>query len=213
MRTTKLGDIKIEALRLMFADYTNDYSVENLDTLLENDNYGKYLRAMNGSINRCFDRFRSSNRQPIKKMIIDKGEMTDDPYLHIDLDDEAFALIDKIIRITYENADNLVYKESIEYELEGRELIIQNDSGEFRIIYYETLPFITDEVDTDVIEIEDELARIVPYFIKSDLLEEDEPEMANRALSLFEQRLNALPRQEKPKRKKVKDVYKGYDYS
>ena len=51
----KLGEIKIEALKLMFADYTDDLSMENLAALKSDENFGRYVNSMPGAINRCYN--------------------------------------------------------------------------------------------------------------------------------------------------------------
>ncbi len=209
MKTTKLGDIKFEALKLMFADYTNDYSISNMDTYLQDNNYGKYLRAMNGSINRCFDRLRAMKKQPKKSLTLDKGLMVDDPYLFFDLDTAAFTSVDHIVRITYRDEDGNPTDSTIHYEIEGRTLIFKNLPGSFRLIYWEKLPFITTLTDDSILLIEDELARLLPIFIKSELIEEDEPDLARAARSLFEQSLASLYQEEEINQLKVVDVYEG----
>ncbi len=206
MKTTKLGEIKIESLKLMFADYKNDYSVDTLDDLLSDDNYGKYLRAMNGSINRCFDRIRSLRKQPKKALEIDKGESTES-LLFINLDDALYQDVDYISRITYR--DDYGYQSKSEYEIEGRTLIIPNRDGVYRMVYYEKLPFITTETDTDIIQIEDELARLIPYFIKYELIEEDEPDQSRAAKMEFETMLARLYQESDIVQTKVVDVWEG----
>lgn len=206
MKTTKLGDIKIEALKLMFADYTNDYSIAGLSGLLADANYGKYLRAMNGSINRCFDRLRALRKQTKKTLALDKGLMEDDEYLYFDMSTETFDNVDFIVRISYRDEDGRPVEPNYEYQLEGDELIIQNMEGSFKMIYYEKLPFITTLTDDAVLAIEDELARLLPYFIKSELLEEDEPELARQARALFEQSLASLYEEPEMRQTKVVNV-------
>ena len=205
-KTTKLGDIKIEALKLMFADYKNDYSIDGLSALLSNDNYGKYLRAMNGSINRCFDRLRANRKQPKKVITLDKGLMVDDLYLYFDMTTETFANVDHIVRIAYRDEYGRPTDSVIHYEREGDEIIFKNDLGSFRMIYWEKLPFITTLTDNEVLPIEDELARLLPYFIKGELMEEDEPDLARQARILFEQSLNALYAEEEVNQTQVLDV-------
>jgi hypothetical protein len=206
MKTTKLGDIKIEALKLMFADYKNDYTISNLSTLVINDNYGKYLRAMNGSINRCFDRLRSLKKQPKKSLTLNKGDMSEDNYLYFDLDASTFASVDFIVRITYRDEDGYPTDSKVTYEIEGRTLILQNRPGTFRLIYWEKLPYITTLGDDQILLIEDELARAIPYFIKGELLEEDEPDLASKARALFEGTVSNLYQEEEINQTKVVDV-------
>jgi len=66
----KLGDIKIEALKLMFTNYDTDMAVEDIPDLLANSEYKDYLFAMPGSINRCLGRFSTNRLNPQKKVNI-----------------------------------------------------------------------------------------------------------------------------------------------
>lgn len=50
----KIGEIKIEALRLMFITQRDTPSVETLDELTAREEYGSYLASMDGSIRRCY---------------------------------------------------------------------------------------------------------------------------------------------------------------
>ena len=53
----KLGEIKIEALKLMFAGNGQDYNdpdINQLERMKQQQEYKDYLGSMNGSINRCF---------------------------------------------------------------------------------------------------------------------------------------------------------------
>ena len=50
----KYGEIKIEALKLMFVNMGDDIDIDGLETYAQDDNYKSYLVNMPGSINRCF---------------------------------------------------------------------------------------------------------------------------------------------------------------
>ena len=66
----KLGEVKIEALKIMFADYTDDIAIDNLGDLKTDENYGRYVNSMPGAINRCFSRLEDSNAVPVKKFVL-----------------------------------------------------------------------------------------------------------------------------------------------
>lgn len=51
----KLGDIKAEALRLMFVNFDKDINATTIRSLLNDETYASYLVNMNGSINRGLD--------------------------------------------------------------------------------------------------------------------------------------------------------------
>lgn len=205
----KLGLIKFEALTLMFADYTNDYDITKMEEYLADDNYGKYLRAMNGSINRCFDRLRSKSKQPKKTLELAYDPETDtDYYLEFDLTEATYEDVDRIYRIVWRGDDGRVIR-NFQYEIEGRTLIIENmmQDGKYKLIYLEKLPFITDLTDDEDLVIDESLARLLPYWIKAELYEEDEPSAANQARTIFETYLASLYEEETIVQTKVEDVY------
>ena len=63
----ELGQVKKEALRLMFVSYDED--LDSYEDMYDNSNYISYLLGMPGAINRCFDRIKSARKQP--KRVID----------------------------------------------------------------------------------------------------------------------------------------------
>ena len=62
----KLGEIKIEALRLMFATQGEDFDPDRLPDLRGDELYGSYLIAMPGSINRCFSDLETRGVLPVR---------------------------------------------------------------------------------------------------------------------------------------------------
>ena len=48
----RLGDIKAEALKLMFINYDKKIDAEDIPDLLADDNYASYLVNMDGAIQR-----------------------------------------------------------------------------------------------------------------------------------------------------------------
>ena len=54
-----LGEVKKEALKLMFTNQSAEVNARSIEELSTDDNYGDYLSNMNGSINRCFARFKN----------------------------------------------------------------------------------------------------------------------------------------------------------
>ena len=110
-----VGEIKKEALKLMFTNQDNE--IDNADKVsnLENDdNYGDYLVNMYGCINRAIVRLKS------------KGVETNQQ------------------RLTSTTGDD------------------------------------------EVLDIEEELCELIPYFIKGELYEEDNPQQASIARNYFE---------------------------
>ena len=70
----KYGEIKIETLKLMFANMGEDISTDKLDTYEQSDNYGSYLINMPGSINRCFSALECKGVLPSKSKVLKASE-------------------------------------------------------------------------------------------------------------------------------------------
>lgn len=110
-----IGEIKKEALKLMFTNQDNEIDNNDIKSLVLDDNYGDYLVNMYGCINRAIVRLKS------------KG---------------------------------------VEYNMENRLTKNTNDNEE--------LP------------LDEELCELIPYFIKGELYEEDNPQQAAIARNYFE---------------------------
>lgn len=182
----KLGQIKIEALKLMFANYGFDPSIEDLPTLAQDENYGSYLVAMNGSISRAIDRI--ENALVVKRKIFDipKAYLStlNKNYQRFDLSRISdYFMIDRVI-CAY---DNGVIDENAEFTLAGDTITLNNVSATFSIVYFPKVKNIDEDTsDTNELELEDRFARIIPYFIKGELFQEEEPSLAADATNRFE---------------------------
>ena len=56
----RVGDIKVEAIKLMFTNYGFDFSINELQTMLSDENYSSYIVNMNGAIARALDRIENA---------------------------------------------------------------------------------------------------------------------------------------------------------
>lgn len=202
----KIGDIKIEAIKLMFTNYSVDVSLDDLQTLLSDENYGSYFVNMPGSIARALDRIQNACVLPLKTYTINDSDcqivggfkrfdtsVIDDVYL-----------IDRITAICGDT-----YDASASFNKEGDVLVLENDGSTHSILYYPTIRTITEsDDDTDELWIPDHIARLIPYFIKSELYQEEEPDLAAAARNLFEACLDDLKIANESKQNQVKQVYR-----
>lgn len=178
----KLGEIKIEALKLMFAGNGSDYldvGVVNLEEMKTQPEYSDYLGSMNGSINRCFSLLEERRVLPTKSFSLGGGERHDLGALISDFFD--------VERIVYEGDRG--YNSSCEYFREGDSIIIKDydERGEYRVLYKPKLERITPGKDEEYeIPIPDSIACLIPYFIKGELFRMDEPDEAAEARNWFE---------------------------
>lgn len=201
----KLGDIKAEALKLMFANYDVDITADTISDLYDNPSLKNYLFAMPGAINRCFNRFKSEMMLREKAVTITPTE--GDYYSTFDL--STITDLFEISRITYTD-DYGDYFGSVSYQLEGDTLILFQSGGEYHLIYYAEPPIIYDvaiTADTTEIDLPIELLSIVPFYIKGELYQEDQPELAAEAMAIFEQKLARTPRKKVNNQTEIKDIY------
>ena len=160
-----LNDIKIEALKLMFTNYSED--IYDVTELTNDDNYSAYIMSMNGAINRALARMFSKKviRKKFKPLAtsyadVDNGVEIEDA-ISITLSEEDIAALR--LQMVADNPD--VTEQEIEAE-------INRINAENRV----SIP-----VDAQM---------LIPYYIKADLYQEDEPAIATQARNYFEQGLD-----------------------
>lgn len=186
-----IGEIKAEALKLMFAGYDTieEGTVAGLAT---DENYSVYLAGMVGSINRCLSDLEAKGALPEKRMELSvaEGEITGDRIL-FDLSGLAYSEIVRVVK-----AAAWGYDGCCPYDLEANVLTLDYDAGEqpsFALIYLpraERVSLATS--NSDPIDLPDYLACLVPYFIKGDLYRDDEPSEAAEARNYYEAAVAAL---------------------
>ena len=197
----KLGEIKIEALKLMFAINNGDYTdpdVDNLEHMKSSRDYSDYLSAMNGSINRCFMLLEEKRVLPVKSTVL-CGEGR---YI---LDMADFFDIDRIV---YEGRGE--YDGNCEYLREGDMVIIKDYDacGEYRLLYKPSLPRVLSYTPDDFeLPMPDRIACCIPYFIKSELFRVDEPDEATEARRLFEAAMKEISKSEYGRQTRVAHSY------
>jgi hypothetical protein len=97
-----IGEIKKEALKLMFTNQDNEIDSNYITVLLEDDNYGDYLVNMNGSINRAIVRLKSKGVEYTGDRL--KSDASED--FELDLDEELCMMIPYFIKGELYEEDN-----------------------------------------------------------------------------------------------------------
>lgn len=201
-----LGEIKIEALKLMFTNYQHDIAVSDLSNLYQDGNYGSYLVNMPGAINRAFDRIQQKGVLRSKTITLENGTVGE-YYTRYSLDNITdFYSLERVI---YEGLYGK-YDGNIAYRIEGSEILLPNlEEGEsYRIVYKPTIAKVTGITeDTAEINLPDDVAGLIPYFIKSELYEEDETDVAIHARNVFEAGLDAIKPLPESKQNHIETVY------
>ena len=202
----RLGEIKIEALKMMFLNYEENLTIDNLNNYLKNDNYSSYLVNMPGSINRCIAYLEQKRVLPSKVIeLTDIGNSNN--YFKFDLSTISdFSSIDRVIF----ESNNGSYGGNIDYILEGRTLLLKPiaDGEIYRLLYKPKIARVTNVSENSLeLGIPDEIACLIPYFIKSELFRDDEPAEAGEARNWFEQNLMELYQEPANKISSVQTVY------
>ena len=140
-----LGEVKVEVLRLIGANLSQDIRAENIGDYLTEERYGAYLVNMTGPINRALSLLR-------RRGAIEKPEGGDG-------------------RIGHETSGTL---------------------------------------DMTELGVGDELSEILPFYIQSELLRNEDPEAAAMALSSFERAFAEIVSQKGKRQERVLDVMGGF---
>lgn len=187
----KLGEIKIEALRLMFANVGEILDADFLLQYKDDERFRDYLDNMPGSINRCFAEIEKRGVVPSKTVPLTDG--TSNGYsVRFDLSEiEDFGTVDRLI-----SENKWFYDPAHAYRMEGNTLVVDSPSSgeEYTLLYKPCLIRVSATTGEDTeIALPDMIAVAIPYYIKGDLYRDDEPNEASEARNWFEAALDSIP--------------------
>ena len=98
-KIVKYGEIKIEALKLMFVNNGDDIRYEDIEAYEQDDTYSGYLVNMPGSVNRCFSELELKGVLPSKSKTLTASEgVASGAFIRFDL----ASLITSLLRV-YQN--------------------------------------------------------------------------------------------------------------
>lgn len=182
----KIKEIKIEALKLMFASYDNDYEANAIEN---NEQFKDYLINMPGSINRCFAVLENKGVLPLGVHKVNGSSDTTDG-VSVDMN-EKFLDVE---RVSYQGKYGDRHP-SFPYIRDGNVIYLEGIfQGDSYTIYYR--PCIsrawTDDTELSDLGIPDRIAALIPYFIKGDLFREEDAAEASNARAWFEGAMDEL---------------------
>lgn len=202
----KIGEIKVEALKLMFANYAFDMGIDDLQNMTSDENYGSYIVNMNGSISRAIDRIQNACAVPPKAHHIRDDELMAGGYFNR-FDTATIADLYVIDRLIAESVSG--YDGNAEYHLEGTKIVLKGGAA-YTLLYFPVLKAIdgsaSDYIDLKDMGIPDHIARLIPLFIKGDLYQEEEPSLAADARNTFEMSLDDLKQNTVSRQNRVRRV-------
>ena len=187
----KLGEIKIEALKLMFINGSEVLLLDDLEDFESDDNYGFYLVKMNGAINRCFSDLEMKGVLPARVHVLTYAQAR--VYERIFSYDISAVPMTELLKVICENTksgrrDVMDVDEVGYFPEEGEILLPPIDEDErYKLSYrprIERLTVLSD--DKAEIDVPEHIAAIIPLYIKGDLYAEDEPNAAAEARNQYE---------------------------
>lgn len=206
----KYGDIKIEALKLMFVNMGDDITIDKLETYEQDDTYNAYLVNMPGSINRCFSALESKGVLPSKSKTLTALEgVASGAFIRFDLPSTIDNYCD-IDRVVSETADG-EYCGDCDYQIEGDTLVLERFDDEditYTVLYRPTIPRVELLTDNEwEVPIPENIVALIPYFVKGDLYRDDEPNEASEARNWFESGIEEILLRKTNKVSRIKTVY------
>lgn len=204
MNKMKLGELKISCMKLI--------EVQQEDTQLESLNEDIKYNAIE-SINRAINRIIALGKYPKKSFRInntvgDKG-LKYTRYAITELI-EDFYLIDKV---TYLDQETDFATELITFNFEDDYTLVLPtiSTGEY-IIRYTPLPQVFTYETNDEIELvlPRHIAEYIPYFVKAEIYEEEQPNIAALSRNIFENYILGLMtnKDTKPQQKRITTKYR-----
>lgn len=204
------GELISACLKLMFE---ND---EQIDTdVVSNDlNYKYKTNNILESINRAFIRLEQLNKLPMRSIKIDYDESNDD-FSQYDLN---FLTNNELIEI-----EGIYLLEEKSYTVKSVKKIVYMPNnvialpslskGYKYIIYYKSFPIVLKYTDSDIMELPypEYICGIIPYFVKGDLYEETNANLALLARNMFESYASDMPNVfTNTKNQEINDVYNDW---
>ncbi len=181
----KLGELKIASLMLVAPSLEINYDSEDSESICEkimelksNPNIIDYMAHLPLSINRAFSVVEGSGATKTK---------------HIQIPEEALEKTLRGYRLNLDNeAGDVLYVERVyqggfcEFEREVENKILLKKKSSLEAFYKSKLARINESTsDLFELELEDGVAEILPYFIKSELIMSESPEEARKAKEYF----------------------------
>ena len=183
----QVGTIRREALRLMFASAGDALETATYGELYQNPQYAFYLAGMEMSVNRALVRMQSSGALPTGRLVLTGATVTGSVATY---NLGSIADFDRVVGVMA--ADSSTYAAHA-YRWEGGTTLVvplYSPDETYVLLYRRKLtllaPMCADDTSVDV---PDALACLIPYYVKSELYEEEDAIAAERARRYFDEGL------------------------
>ena len=181
----KLGEIKLQALMLIFPDIALEYREENTEELIYNlrssGAYGSYLSSSVGAINRAFssiEQKRLSGKACLALNI--KDGVRQGEYISFDLSPYSEILCVSEIYLEGISVDFNTVADSV------ISVKCNKQTGALQLVYYRRLTRINHTTSNNYEIALGSIAEAIPYLVKADLLSGENDSEATAARSIYE---------------------------
>lgn len=208
----KLGDIKAQALSLMFVNTSEEIAHDNLLDRMDDDTYGYYLVRMSDALNRAFSAMERARVLPVRSEELVAAAGVETPRgvrfeLGVMIPD--FYDVERVVK-----ESRAGYEAAADYYREGDAVMIEgfDTAAMYRLLYRPSIRRVSAGTadDYEVSEIPDRMACYLPYAIKAEIFRNDDPDEAERARAVFEEAMAAFAMEERTShRGRVRTVYGG----
>ena len=194
----KLHDIMIESLKLMFASYDRDLALAKIDDFKVDSAYRDYIYNMPPAINRAFHII--ENKGVLKEIVRSYDAESTERWKNVAVPEEIPSadgvLGGRLTRIDYRvlhHGVRVAFSDIIGRS-NGEVLLPSVVAGEqYDVFYSPKIHRVTAETPEDTeIPIPDEIASLVPYYVKSELYREEDISEADNARAWFTAGLNEI---------------------
>lgn len=194
----KLHDIMIESLKLMFSAYDRDLALAKIDDLKVDSAYRDYIYNMPPAINRAFHII--ENKGVLKEIVRTYDAESTERWKNVAVPEEISSadgvLGGRLTRIDYRvlhHGVRVAFSDIIGRS-NGEVLLPSVVGGEqYDVFYSPKIHRVTAETPEDTeIPIPDEIASLVPYYVKSELYREEDISEADNARAWFTAGLNEI---------------------
>lgn len=208
------NEIRAEALRLMFSDSDVEVDIEQDDalgsrvglSLLEDDeNIGPFLKNMRGSVNRCFSIIESKGVLPDRTALVSPSSYGE-AFARFTLPTDCYSPV----RLALYSDDGVFG--NVAFERQGADIIVPSydASAIYTLVYKPKIERLTSYVrDFDELDVPDNIASFIPFYIKGELFRDEEPNEAGEARNWFEAAMAELMTRQDGEQRNVETVFGG----
>lgn len=195
------------------------FAAEQIGDLSDIAGVDDYLDKMDGAIDRAVIRICQAKKAGLEKKVIyvvDEKDSESDDYANqytldeiaegIDLGTNVFA-VDRVAMYSKIKRNNISF-DMVDYKTILLDPYWLKVGQKYIVYYYPSTVEIPIADDVEITSLREDVQKIIPYFVKAEVYEEDEASLAAQARNMFESLLGAIEMNTQTVQQKVVDVWR-----